>query len=347
MSDNTLLKKDKISVNRKFMFTLVAGVFALGIFLGSALSMFSPLSGGKSETVSGRAEGTFKFIKASIESKAPDGTSLNKELKPFKYKINTLIETALKNHDAATVSVSFRDLNTGNRFSIGGNEKFLSESQWKLPLMIAYFKWAESNPLVLRKTITYTGRESTIDRDSPFPGKEIDPENSYTVNDLIYRMIVNNDAAAYTLLQKNLPSTRFEKILKDLDVEYDPNKKEDSLSLNSFAAFYRVLFNASYLSEEMSEKALRYLSQSSFRDGMASGIPQNISIACKHGGRLVTVTTDDKEQKFYQIYEFGIVYHPNRPFLLGIMVRGNNVDAIIKIIRDITHLTYNEIDQQV
>ncbi len=346
MPDSTLLKTDKVSINRKFMFTLFAGVFALGIFLGSALSMFSPLPAAKNEAVSGRVEGTFKFIRSSIESKAPDGTPTNKELKPFKYKINAFIETALKNKEADSVSVSFRDLNTGNRFSIGGNEKFLSESQWKLPLMIAYFKWSESNPLVLRKAITYNGKESDRDQGSPFPAKGIDPGKTYTVNDLIYRMIANNDAAAYALLQKNLPASRFEKILKDLDVEYDPNKREDSLSLNSFAAFYRVLFNASYLSEEMSEKALRYLSQSTFRDGMASGIPQNISIACKHGGRLITTTADNKEQKFYQIYEFGIIYHPNRPFLLGVMVRGDSVDGILKIIHDITSLTYNEIDQQ-
>lgn len=163
---------------------------------------------------------------------------------------------------------------------------------------------------------------------------------------LIYRMIAHDDPAAYALLYANLPARRLERIFKDLKVEYDPHKQEDSLSLKAFAEFYSVLFNASYLSEEMSEKALRYLSMFSFRDGMSSGIPPNIDIVSRHGERMIATTEDGEEKELTQAHEFGIIYNPNRPFLLGIMARGNDFDQLETAIRDITHLVYEKVDQQ-
>jgi beta-lactamase class A len=346
MSNILLEEKKKISIGRHVLLTLLAGSFALGIFIGTTVNIFTPFPTGRGEAVSGRTEGTFRFIRASLDSKNPVGSPSNKELKPFKYKVNGLIENSLKGRDAVSISFYFRDLNTGNRFGVGSVEKFLTRTQWKLPLMIAYFKWSESNPLVLRKTITYTKTADGTEPTRTTQTKEITPGKSYTVNDLIYRMIVYNDGAAYALLYANLPPSRLEKILKDLDVEYDPNKTEDALSLNSFAAFYRVLFNASYLSEEMSEKALRYLSQSAFRDGMASGVPPNIEIASKHDDRIISGPGGNSDQKLHQLYEFGIVYHPIRPFLLGVMARGDDFPKLVKAIRDTTRLVYDEIDQQ-
>jgi beta-lactamase class A len=345
MPDYSLEEKKKISINHRVLFTLLAGAFAIGIFVGTAVSMFTPLPSGKGDTAPVRTEGTFKFLRTSQDPKSSAVAPANKELPPFKYKVTALVQNAREKHEASSVSVYFRDLSTGSRFSINGGEKFLTKNHWKLPLMIAYFKWAESNPLVLRKTITYNKTEHGAEPDHDRPVKEITPGKSYTVNDLIYRMIVNDDAAAYASLYANLPANRLERIFKDLDVEYDPNKKEEALSLNSFSTFYRVLYNASYLSEEMSEKALRYISQSSVREGMASGIPPNTDIACKQG--IIATAADEAGQKqpVYQVYEFGIVYHARRPFLLGVLAQGGDTDKMVKIIRDITRLSYDEVDQ--
>jgi beta-lactamase class A len=348
MSDLLEVKK-KIRISRSLLLTLVFGAFALGIFIGAGtLSVFAPLQADKDESFVERREGEFKFIRASQESRTPEGPNARGELKPFRYKVNALIEEKLKKDEATAISFYFRDLVNGNRFGIGENDKFSPKSFLKLPLMMAYFKWAETNPLVLRKTLTYKGSANESESKHIKPLAEIEPGKHYTVNDLIFRMIAYDDDAAYSLLFANLPHGRLDKIFKDLNVEYDPhkNEEEDSLSLSAFAGFYRVLYNASYLNEEMSEKALRYLSKSTFRDGMASGIPQNIEIAGKHGERTVTVSSDGQEEELYQLYEFGIVYHPNRPFLVGIMARGNDFSKLMKVIRDITRLVYEEVDQQ-
>jgi len=339
-------KKNMIAVSRPFLITLLFGALSVGIFVGAGMSIFTPLQSAKSDGAVVSREGEFRFIRTSLEAKDPKRKVVSRELKPFQYKVNGLIESKLKNGEVAAVSVYFRDLNNGNWFGIGEHDKFSPKSLLKLPLMIAYFKWSESAPLVLRKTLPYTGKETPVERTYVKPHQEIEPGKSYTVNDLIYRMIVHDDAAAYALLYANLPEGRLDRIFRELYVEYDPHKTEDSLSLSAFAAFYRVLFNASYLNEEMSEKALRYLSKSTFRQGMAAGVPPNIDIASKHGERMTSVAGDGETIEVYQFHEFGIIYHQNRPFLLGIMARGDDVNQLEKILRDITRLVYDEVDLQ-
>jgi beta-lactamase class A len=345
-----LEEKKKIRISRSLLLTLVSGAFALGIFIGAGTwGLFTPLQTEKGDGFAESREGEFKFIRASLESNKTEGPHSSKELKPFRYKVNALIQEKLQKNEATAVSFYFRDLVNGNRFGIGENDKFSPKSLLKLPLMMAYFKWAETNPLVLRKTLTYTVTENQTEQKHIKPLTELVPGRHYTVNDLIFRMIAYDDTAAYSLLLANLPQGRLDRIFKDLNVEYDPRKKdkeEDSLSLSAFAGLYRVLFNASYLNEEMSEKALRYLSKSAFRDGMASGIPQNIEIACKHGERTISVTVNGEEEEVYQLHEFGIIYHPNRPYLVGIMARGDDFNSLMKVIRDITRLVYEEVDQQ-
>jgi beta-lactamase class A len=343
-----MIKDDdiKVTITRPLLLTLLAATFALGVFVGSGLGVCTFPTSSKDETVPWYTDGTFRFIRASVESNNTGKNHTTKELKPFKYKVNTLIENTLKNNDVVAVSVYFRDLNNGNWFGIKEHDKFSPKRLLKVPLMIAYFKWAESNLLVLRKTLTNTGKGQEAAQIQGDQVTTLEPGKAYTINDLIFRMIAHDDADAYALLYSNLPSGRLERTFNDLYVEYDPHKREDSLSLNAFAAFFRVLYNASYLSEEMSEKALRYLSKPSFRAGMIAGIPPNIDIASKHGERRISVTTDGKEKELSQLHEFGIIHHPNRPFLLGIMVQGKDIDQMSKIDRDITRLVYEEVDKQ-
>lgn len=336
----------KTSVKRPLIFTLLAASFALGVFVGAGVGMFSTAPSTKDESTFWNAEGKFRFIRGSIETSARRDKHATKELKPFQYKVNALIDKMQKGGEASTISIYFLDLNSGNWFGVGERDTFSSRHLLKVPLMIAYFKWAESRPLVLRKTYTFVARNHRPAEASEDQLKRLKPGNAYTVNDLIFRMIAHDDGDAYSLLFANLPPGRLEKVFNDLDVEYDPKKKEDTLSLNAFASFFRVLYNASYLSEEMSEKALRYLSKSSFRDGMVAGITPNVDIASKFGERKVPVTIDGETTILTQIHEFGVIYHPSRPFLVGIMVRGGQTEQLSHIIRDITHLVYQEVDAQ-
>ncbi len=332
-------EKQKISIARPLLLTLLAGVFALGIFVGAGMNLFTPLPDTR-VNADGSQEG-FRFIKPPQEGKAASGGRQKKELTAFQNRVNELASSSVQNGEATTVFFYFRDLSGNSWFGAGEQEPFPPGSRLKIPLMIAYFKWAESNPRVLRTTLTYSAPEDLDEGKQGLQATALKPGGAYSVNDLIFRMITVDDGGAYALLRANLPAGRLEKIYKDLDVGY-----EDYLTLKTCAAFYRVLFNASYLSEEMSEKALRYLYKSASKKGMTQGLPPNIDMAGLYDERTIAAAGGDDEPEQYLIHEFGVIYQPNRPFLLGVTVRGHEVTRMKNVLREITRLFQQEMERQ-
>jgi hypothetical protein len=51
----------------------------------------------------------------------------------------------------------------------------------------------------------------------------------------------------------------------------------------------------------------------------------------------------DKGGNYKQLHEFGIVYHPRSPYILGIMTRGNDFEKQAETIREISRLIYTEV----
>jgi beta-lactamase class A len=344
---NEVKKVSNITISRSILWVLIAGAFALGVFVGRGSWLFN--AGGTGKTVGEYRPPIedFAYIRHSIKEGNTEKRKI-RELKPFRYKVDALVQEMIDDDEASYVSVYFRDLDNGNWFGIREDEKFSPESQLKLPILIAYFKWSETNPLVLRKKILFRGiGVPPAPRYLKSP-KPLEAGGAYAVNDLLFRMIAYGDNDAYTLLLANLPPAYLQKVAKDLYVNYDPEVTGDSLTLSAYASYFRVLFNASYLNEEMSEKALRYLARSAFRDGMAAGIPSDINIASKSGERVIKILDiEGVPAEVLQLHEFGIIYHPERPFLLGVTARGSDFRKLARVIRAITSLVSSEVDQQV
>jgi len=339
-------KASNITINRSLLWVLIAGAFALGIFVSRGAWLFSAGVADKDAREFRRPVEDFSFIRPSIAEGSAETRKIY-ELKPFRYKVDALIQEKVDNEDASSVSVYFRDLDNGNWFGIKEDEKFSPESQLKLPILIAYFKWSETNPLVLRKKVLFRGTGVPFAPRYLRSPKPLVVGSEYTVNELLLRMTAYGDNDAYALLLAHLPPAYLHKVAKDLYVNYDPDVTGDSLTLSAYASYFRVLFNASYLNEDMSEKALRYLSRSVFREGMASGIPADINIASKAGERVIkTLDIEGVHGEVLQLHEFGIIYHPERPFLLGITARGSDFRQLARVIRDITSLVSSEVSQQ-
>ncbi len=339
--------KKKITVHLYPLLFLVALAFVVGVFVGRGMRTIDEAQGGRGSGLFKIKEKEFRFTSPAFKSETAGPSVTSTELKPFLYKVRTLVETRLKGNDASTVSVYFRDLNNGNWFGIEENEKFSPSSLLKIPLMIGYFKWAETNPLILNKKLLYAGTDGVTNDQDMKPVKTLKAGRSYAVDDLIFRMIAYADNAAFGLLSTNLPAERLQKVYKDLYVDYDPAKSEDYLSLAAHASFFRVLYNASYLNRELSEKALSYLSRASvFKSGIAAAIPPDTDVASTFCERTVRTKDGDDSEEIKQAHEFGIIYYPNRPYLIGIVTRGNDFKKLEKIIRDISRLVYDEVDRQ-
>lgn len=337
-------KSITIAISRSLLLVLLLAAFSLGAFLGRGTSMLgTPYDDGSEDSANDTA-GDLQLIRPRSEHWASKGGRVPRELKPFRYKVAALLDRKVKEGDASSISVFFRDLSGGFRFGIKDHELFSSENLLKLPLMIAYFKWAESNPHALRRKLTYAPGDAPADPQAVRSVRPLEAGKAYTVDDLILRMIAYDDSDAHALLMSNLPPDYLDRIFKDVYINYDPAKKDDAVTFNAYTSFFRVLYDASYLSKEMSGKALRYLSQSSFRDRIVSNIPPNVECAIKFGTR--TLHDDAAAGELEQVHEVGIVYYPGRPYLMGIMARGKDTEKLKFALREITTLIYEEVDRQ-
>lgn len=208
--------------------------------------------------------------------------------------------------------------------------------------MIAYFKQAESDPSLLGKELLNTQIYNSADQNIQ-PEITLAPNQQYTIEELIKRMIIYSDNLAYNLLNDYIDAQTVINVYNDLGVDISQaqnNPDGNVISVKSYASFLRVLYNSSYLNKDMSEKALKLLSLSRFTQGIVAGVPRDITVAHKFGERQYLATG----QK--QFHDCGIVYLPQKPYLVCIMTRGQNFNDLIDTIRDISSQIYNSINSQ-
>ena len=277
----------------------------------------------------------YKFINPLLEC---DSTNFieNPHLSKLKSNVNNYINNQINQKQIDFASVYYRDLNNGPWFGINEKEKFSPSSLIKVPLMITYLKLAEADPSILQKPLLNTATHDPSSQNFP-PQITLIPNQKYTVDELIRRMIVYSDNMAYNLLNDNVNGSVVMSVYNDLGVDIssaqaDPNG--NIISVTGYSSFFRILYNSSYLNRDMSEKALKYLSQSVFTQGLVAGVPNDIVVSHKFGERQY-LDTGEK-----QLHDCGIIYDPDIPYLLCVMTRGNNFSNLISTIKNISNMVY-------
>jgi beta-lactamase class A len=173
------------------------------------------------------------------------------------------------------------------------------------------------------------------------PSQSLVRGRSYTVRDLIRRMIVYSDNNAFTLLTKVVDPTEFDRVYATLRLQ-NPRAQQDDLflSVQTYASFFRVLYNATYLSREGSEWALETLSRTDFRAGLVARIPSTLTVAHKFGEH------SNPDEQTVQLHDCGIVYFPEHPYMLCVMSKGPSFEFLDDVIGEVSRIVFTEVDQQ-
>ncbi len=264
-----------------------------------------------------------------------------KQFEPFKNKVLQLITDKVKSGAVSDVALFFHDFYDGTSIDINQDDIFEPASLIKLPVMVAYLKLAGKEPGILRKKFTYDGKTDMTAGQFFKPGETLKPGKAYTVEELIHLMIAHSDNNSWKLLYDNLDKNLLESVYKDLGIEYSHGPYgEEYVRIRSYAIVLRVLYNASYLNEEMSEKALEFMMEKNYPFAIASGIPSNIAVASKFG----EVRDLGSSRASLQFHDFGIIYYPGRPYMLSIMTKGNDYGKLMNTIKDLSQLVFKEFD---
>jgi beta-lactamase class A len=321
---------------RKFL--MPALILLAGFSVGFMLRGFIPEKS-KSQMVEIR-QGGWQYINPLLECERGQNVLSDPELKPIRDHLENYIRENIKRKWGDEVSVYFRELNDGLTFDIGKDSQFYPASLLKVPLMISILKKAETDPKILTKRIAYNNAELKSYQNTDVADKLLFGR-SYTVEDLLRRTIDYSDNVSSILLEDAISEVDLRKVYDELGIP-DPYSLNDQsgymLSVELYASFFRVLYNSSYLSREMSERALQYLAKTDYKKGLVAGVPPQTKVVHKFGLRKINGTK--------QLHDCGIVYYPDHPYLLCVMTSGTVPEYLDTTIGDISHFIYEEIDRQ-
>lgn len=277
---------------------------------------------------------TYAFINPLLDKiEYESDPLLTREVDELKRKVDDITKDAIDNNTIINGSVYYRDLNNGPWFDAGERAAiFKPASLFKIPVMIAYFKKAETDPGILEKKILYDKPFThTVEHLVDSSSKTIVLGNTYTVLELIEYMIVYSDNLAAYLLLENIDNTLITQVFNDLSIPYpDDTNAQENINPRRYASFFRIMYNATYLNRTYSEMALEILSRSSFKHGIRAALAPDTRASLKYGiGR--------NSESEVQLHECGIVYwHKDRPHLLCIMSIGTKYEDMATYLKEVT-----------
>ena len=319
-----------------FLVVFLAGVGS-GVFGVLVLNSFQISVETQSKQV--RQDGGYQYINPLLECEVAEG-SLDARKENFHDDLEDYVAHLKEDKKLTDVALYFRDLNNGPTFGVNEQGEFFPASLLKVPVMMVYYHLAEQNPALLQREVLYATEKNFDITPTIVPRERIEIGKTYTIEELIRRMIVFSDNQALILLTERLPFNVLQDLFAMLGVGEDVLVNQDSkLTVKEYAGFFRILFNGSYLSRENSEKALALLTQTDYHDALPAGVPSEVAVAHKFG----EAGTGDTER---QLHDCGIVYFPNHPYLACIMTRGHDTETLRTTMQDISRFIYQKIDEQ-
>ncbi len=260
-----------------------------------------------------------------------------KALRPFGSELKRFTDQLISDGYASEISVYFRSFNDGVWIGVNERGRFAPASLMKVPIMMAYLKEAETNGQLLNQKFAV----ETADDFSQYIQSKVQLKKGElkTVEELIELMIRDSNNDAMKTLVSHANTQQVLKMYDQLGYSSFINQG-DFLSLKAYAGTFRLLYNATFLNESMSEKALKYLTETNFFEGIVAGLPKGVIAAHKFGeyGSL--------DEDIKQLHDVGIVYHPENPYLLGIMTRGKDYAKLAQVIERVSAFIYKEVNSQ-
>ncbi|MDO8599341.1 MAG: serine hydrolase, partial [bacterium] len=227
---------------------------------------------------------------------------------------------------------------------IDEQQPYAPASLAKVPLLIAYLKMAEGDSDILTQRVTFTTRYPDAPTQEIVPTERLTLGRSYTITELLRAMIVFSDNDAAFLLQSAAPPETLTATYSDLHIPPpDFHNPDDTMTVETYARFFRFLYNGTYVNEELSEYALSLLAESTFDRGIVAGVPSATPAAHKFGER--TRADAPTGTPAVQLHDCGIVYHPERPYIFCAMSRGYQRDDLTTTIAAISRAVYDTVVQ--
>jgi beta-lactamase class A len=282
-----------------------------------------------------RASRNYNYVSPLLECEA-NAYSTIENVNGLKDKLTAKIEEQKRSGNITFASVYFKDLNHNSWFGINEKAKFAPASLLKVPVLMTFYKKSEENPSVLNQKLV-AERYNYQDIQNILPQNPLEEDKQYTIQELIDRMIIQSDNNAYLMLSNIIDEPTLVEVYNDIGINIQKvsqeNPEADFINVREYATIFRVLYNASYLSEQTSEKALSLLTETSYNDGLVKYL-KGVKVAHKFGERRNLDTGET------QLHDCGIVYYPGNPYLICVMTKGHDFSKQAEVIATLSQEAY-------
>ncbi len=255
------------------------------------------------------------------------------------------VETIAEKYSIEDYSVYFRKLNEGQWIGINEKDFFAPASLMKTQLLIAFLKRVEKEPELLSTTVV--AKKEFFER-ALIQSVDVAPTlvegQTYTLQEIAEHTIQQSDNVATLILLEYVQKPDLDGLFEAIGVTKKEVDGDVNIRVKDFGAFFRVLYNASYLNKEMSELALSILLKSNFNRGIAASVPDGVLVAHKYGERTLEEEMQGIEfVQERQLHDCGIVYVPGAPYIVCIMTKGGDFVVQQKFIAETARYIYVEV----
>ncbi len=273
----------------------------------------------------------YSFVNPLLACGEDTSSLLNDRVRELEQKTFALIQRKKASSEVNEVAVYFRQFGSGPWFGISEDTRFVPGSLLKVPLAMSIYRLAEDNPALLQQKILYEGGSTSAVEH--YTSKTITPGSTYSVLELVNATLQYSDNNAALLLTQLIPQTELNNSYSRLGITVPVSGADYDMTVRTYASFFRILYNTSYIGRHYSEAMLKTLSEATFVDGLVAGVPAGVAVAHKFGERSYG-------SGLVQLHDCGVVYKPGKPYLLCVMTRGTEFEKLAAIIKDISALVY-------
>lgn len=232
-------------------------------------------------------------------------------LQPLRDSIKELV--AQEESNGFKISVYIEYLNTGANISINHETGIWPASLAKVPLSMAVIKKIESGDWKLfNELVLMSGDADEKSGDGENPLSEYPVGTRFSIENLLKSLLIDSDNTAYNILKRNLHQDERNRVIEDLGLQ-ELFSKEGRMSAKEYSRIFRVLYTSSFLTREHSQKILQWLDESPYDVYLSYGINKKVHFPHKYGENIDLNVYSDS----------GIVYIPNRPYLITVMIEGS------------------------
>lgn len=262
------------------------------------------------------------------------------ELDGLKNDIEKTINSAKDSGEVNNAAFYFRDLNSSKWTGFNESDLYSPSSMLKVVTLLAYLKAAESDPTILTQRVYFVDKPDTGQHYAP---QEYLSPGMYSVRELLVQMIVNSDNSAMQTLNGLHPDQVYQ-VYQALQLPDPRLEADDFMSAEMYSRVWRSLYSSTYLSHQSSEEALKLLSYTTFNAGLVAGVASSTVVSHKFGEHTLLDSYGKPIEN--QLHDCGIIYYPQKPYLLCVMTRGESFPSLENFIKTVSTIVYSRVSKQ-